>query len=360
MRERGIQVGIGGFHVSGTISMLGGADADLDRAKAMGVSLFAGEAEGRLDEVLRDAAPGTLKPLYNFMDDLPAHRGRADPAAGRRARRSAPPARATSFDAGRGCPYQCSFCTIINVQGRKSRRRSPDDVEKIVRANYAQGLHALLHHRRQFRPQQGLGADPRPPDPAARGREVQHLASSSRSTRCATGCRTSSRSARAPASERVFIGLENINPENLAGAKKRQNKITEYRKMLLAWKHARVLTYAGYILGFPNDTVESILHDIEVIKKELPVDLLEFFYLTPLPGSEDHLKLVPRRRRARSGHEQVRPQSRLRRASAHVGARSGTAPIQLAWQTLLHARAHRDGAAARDGDQGATPATRCS
>jgi hypothetical protein len=77
----------------------------------------------------------------------------------------------------------------------------------------------------------------------------------------------------------------------LAGAKKRQNKITEYRKMLLAWKQAKVLTYAGYILGFPNDTPESILHDIEVIKRELPIDLLEFFYLTPLPGSEDHLKL---------------------------------------------------------------------
>ena len=89
----------------------------------------------------------------------------------------------------------------------------------------------------------------------------------------------------------MFIGLENINPQNLAGAKKRQNKITEYRKMLLAWKQARVITYAGYILGFPNDTLESILHDIDVIKKELPVDLLEFFYLTPLPGSEDHLKL---------------------------------------------------------------------
>ena len=36
--------------------------------------------------------------------------------------------------------------------------------------------------------------------------------------------------------KRVFIGLENINPDNLLGAKKRQNKITEYRKMLLAWK----------------------------------------------------------------------------------------------------------------------------
>jgi hypothetical protein len=33
------------------------------------------------------------------------------------------------------------------------------------------------------------------------------------------------------------------------------------------------------------------LHDIDVIKRELPVDLLEFFCLTPLPGSEDHLKL---------------------------------------------------------------------
>jgi radical SAM superfamily enzyme YgiQ (UPF0313 family) len=91
---------------------------------------------------------------------------------------------------------------------------------------------------------------------------------------------------------RVFIGLENINPDNLLGAKKRQNKITEYRTMLLAWKAARVITYAGYILGFPNDSRETIQRDIEVIKRELPVDLLEFFYLTPLPGSEDHLKLV--------------------------------------------------------------------
>src|SRR3569623_729187 len=90
---------------------------------------------------------------------------------------------------------------------------------------------------------------------------------------------------------RVFIGLENINPDNLLGAKKRQNKITEYRTMLLAWKKAGVITYAGYILGFPGDTYDSIMHDIDVIKRELPVDLLEFFYLTPLPGSEDHLKL---------------------------------------------------------------------
>jgi hypothetical protein len=75
------------------------------------------------------------------------------------------------------------------------------------------------------------------------------------------------------------------------GTKKRQNKIWEYREMLQAWRRAKVMTYAGYILGFPTDTPESIARDIEIIKKELPIDILEFFYLTPLPGSEDHKKL---------------------------------------------------------------------
>ena len=51
--------------------------------------------------------------------------------------------------------------------------------------------------------------------------------------------RISSRSAARAGVTRVFIGLENINPDNLIAAKKRQNKITEYRKMLLAWKALR-------------------------------------------------------------------------------------------------------------------------
>jgi hypothetical protein len=89
----------------------------------------------------------------------------------------------------------------------------------------------------------------------------------------------------------VFIGLENINPDNLISARKLQNKVSEYRKMLLAWKKAKVITYCGYILGFPNDTPDAIRRDIRIIQKELPVDLLEFFYLTPLPGSEDHRQL---------------------------------------------------------------------
>ncbi|MCB1744477.1 MAG: radical SAM protein, partial [Gammaproteobacteria bacterium] len=89
----------------------------------------------------------------------------------------------------------------------------------------------------------------------------------------------------------VFIGLENINPDNLKHARKGQNKITEYRQMLQAWRKVGVFTYCGYILGFPDDTPQSIERDIEIIKRELPVDILEFFILTPLPGSQDHQRL---------------------------------------------------------------------
>jgi hypothetical protein len=289
LRARGIQVGIGGFHVFGVLSMLSGVDRDLDRAKAMGVSLFAGEAEGRFDEVLHDAAAKTLKPLYNFMHDLPGIEGTPIPLmAVERAQRTA--GGTTSFDAGRGCPYQSSFCTIINVQGRKSRRRSPDDIERIVRVNYAQGLRAFFITDDNF----ARNKDWEPIlDRIIRLREMEKFNISfiiQVDTLCYKLPHFIEKRARASV-KRVFIGLENINPDNLAGAKKKQNKITEYGEMLLGWKNAGVITYAGYILGFPNDTYESIMHDIDVIKRELPVDLLEFFYLTPLPGSEDHLKL---------------------------------------------------------------------
>lgn len=289
LRARGIQVAIGGFHVSGVISMLQGADPDLDRAKAMGLSIFAGEAEERLDEVLRDAWAGRLKPLYNYMNDLPSLAGAPIPLLlADRVKRTA--GSVTSFDAGRGCPYQCSFCTIINVQGRKSRRRSPEDIEHIVRSNVAQGLNRFFITDDNFARNKDWEAIL---DRMIHLREVEKLKFSAViqvDTLCHKLPRFVEKCGRAGV-RRVFIGLENINPDNLLGAKKRQNKITEYRSMLLAWKAAGVLTYAGYILGFPNDTEESILHDIEIIKKELPIDVLEFFYLTPLPGSEDHQRL---------------------------------------------------------------------
>jgi len=286
-RNRGIQVCIGGFHVSGCIAMLPELTPELKEAQALGASLFAGEAEEqRLDEVFQDAMAGQLKPLYNHMGDMPCMEAAPVPILPAfNTRRTA--ANHGSFDAGRGCPFQCSFCTIINVQGRKSRTRSADDIEKLLRANLERGVFRLFitddnfarntHWEEIFdrliklRKEDGLKA---------------HLIIQV-DAQCNKHPNFVKKAAKAGV-RRVFVGLENINPDNLMEANKRQNKITDYRKMLLEWKDYGIVVYAGYILGFQNDTPESVRRDIDIIKRELPVDLLEFFYLTPMPGSADH------------------------------------------------------------------------
>src|SRR5262245_60365303 len=78
-RAAGIPVAMGGFHVSGCLAMLDGTAIDLDHARDLGISLFAGEAEGRFDEFLRDAAADKMKPLYNYMNDLPGIGGTPAP-----------------------------------------------------------------------------------------------------------------------------------------------------------------------------------------------------------------------------------------------------------------------------------------
>jgi Radical SAM superfamily len=285
-RNAGIPVAIGGFHVSGCLSMLDGHAIDLDDCRKMGIAMFAGEAEGRLDMVLRDAAQGRLAPIYSFMKQLPEIQGTPVPFLPRRG-----VARTLglsgSFDAGRGCPYQCSFCTIINVQGRKSRYRSAHDVERLIRLNWESGIHKFFITDDNFARNKEWETildrliDLREKEGIPLGLMIQV------DTLCHQIPNFVEKAKRAGVT-RVFIGLENINPDNLVAAKKRQNKITEYRKMLLAWKAQGIITLAGYILGFPTDTLETIRRDIEIIKRELPLDVVEFFCLTPLPGSEDH------------------------------------------------------------------------
>jgi hypothetical protein len=289
LRAAGIPVAIGGFHMSGVISMIGGDDDALREAQAMGLAVFAGEAEEHLGEVLRDAYAGTLKPMYNYMHDLPGIDGAPVPMLDRdRVKRTS--GTVTSFDAGRGCPYQCSFCTIINVQGRKSRRRTPDDVEKIIRDNMTQGLCRFFITDDNFARNKDWEAIL---DRIIHLRDVEKMEFSfiiQVDTLCHRLPNFIDKCRRAGV-KKTYIGLENINPANLQAAKKKQNKITEYRQMLLAWQKAGILVYAGYITGFPADTVVSVLNDLEVIKRELPIDVLEIHYLTPLPGSEDHQKL---------------------------------------------------------------------
>lgn len=285
----GIKVAIGGFHVSGCIAMLDDLTLELNVAVKRGITLFAGEAEGRFDEVLLDARDGTLKPVYNFLSDMPDMRDKPTPFLPiEKLRRTS--GCFTSFDAGRGCPFNCSFCCIINVQGRKSRFREADKVEAVVRANAAQGVtkyfitddnfsrnrnwEPILDRLIELREREGLAITF-----IIQADMMSHWVPGFIDKAVAAGCRY------------VFLGLESVNPENLASANKGQNQIAEFRHMLVAWKRAGVVTIAGYILGFPADTQESIRRDIRTVQREIPIDILEFFVLSPAPGSADHKRM---------------------------------------------------------------------
>lgn len=288
-RAAGLPVSIGGFHVSGCLSMIKELTPELVEAQALGISFFAGEAEeGRIDEVLADAANGELKPIYNYLKDTPNLAGAPIPFM--------PPEQVkrninkySSFDLGRGCPFECSFCTIINVQGRKSRFRTADDLELIVRENAKAGVTRFLLTDDNFARNRNWEAfldrliDLRkqgfPVNMAIQVDTLAHRIDRFIDKCCAAGA------------DQIFIGLENVNADNLEAAKKRQNRVEEYRDMFLAWKQHPVFIMCGYIVGFPNDDYESLMRDIELIKTDLAVDALYLNYLTPLPGSEDHKKM---------------------------------------------------------------------
>jgi hypothetical protein len=288
-RAAGVPVVIGGFHVSGVLAMLPELTPELSATLDMGVSMFAGELEGRMDLLLQDAANGTMRPIYNYLKDLPALESEPTPILPIEHLKRTIQQLAT-FDAGRGCPFQCSFCTIINVQGKKSRRRSADDVEKTIREHWAQGIKNFFITDDNF----GRNKDWEPIFDriiALRERENMNVKLMIQVDTLAHKIPGFIEKAVRAGTNRALIGMESINAANLMAANKRQNKITEYRKMLQAWKKGGTITVAGYILGFPFDTPESIREDLKIIQKELPLDFLEFFCLTPLPGSQDHQTL---------------------------------------------------------------------
>ena len=177
--------------------------------------------------------------VYNFLKDLPDLRGQVTPILPREVARGY--LHVSTFDAGRGCPFQCSFCTIINVQGRKSRYRDADDVERVVRANLAQGIHRFFITDDNFARNKNWEADLRPADRPARSRRACASSSSCRSIPSATRSpRFIEKAARAGCT-RVFLGLESVNPENLAAARKHQNHVE------------RVPRHAPGLAGAPGD-----------------------------------------------------------------------------------------------------------
>ncbi|MFZ7126068.1 MAG: B12-binding domain-containing radical SAM protein [Desulfobacterales bacterium] len=121
-RRRGIKVIFGGIatmlHSEETL-----AHAD---------SVFLGEAEGRMEEVIADFRNGRLKPLYHYLDDPPAIES-VGPARREILNRELYNYKGVQMvdlvHASRGCRYHCYPCCVAFLGGRKFR---PRPVEKAV------------------------------------------------------------------------------------------------------------------------------------------------------------------------------------------------------------------------------------
>ncbi|MGH7887497.1 MAG: B12-binding domain-containing radical SAM protein, partial [Candidatus Binatia bacterium] len=267
---QGITVIMGGFHTSGTINMLGEQEPDIQELFHEGICVVSGEVEGNWEGILSDYLNGQLKPLYSFAQDLQNLVDIGDAPLPRASSKTmehfAYPSFATA-DTSRGCPFSCSFCTIINVQGRKMRERSPESIAAMMRRNYLD--HGLSFYfftddnfarkrlwRETFEAINKLREDGldvtfmMQVDLARKPRDFVALAAKA-------GC------------TQVFIGMESVNPKNLAAEDKKQNKVEEYRGIIKEWHDAGVLVHTGYIIGLPWDSKEQVAEDMRFLKDEV-------------------------------------------------------------------------------------------
>jgi len=288
--DAGYPVIVGGFHVSGHLSMTPNWEPGLAGVKEARVSLYAGELENGIDDLLGDIWNNEVKPLYRRLAPLAdltmAPAPTIQPELAQRTLENI-----YGMEVSRGCPFVCSFCSIINVHGRKMRHRSPEQIERYLRDCAVAGGRSLVITDDNF-VRNPIWREVT----AAMARvaaemdiewnvfiEVDALAV--RVDGFVEACRNAG-------VRRVFIGLESVRADNIAAASKGQNKIRQMRDMVMAWKQAGIAVLAGYIVGFPNDTPERLAEDIRQLQEVVPVDYVEFFILAPQIGSQDHKTAV--------------------------------------------------------------------
>ncbi len=302
-QRRGATCVIGGFHVSGSIStLLDGIDdagrhdvpcprampAEIQALMDRGVTVFHGEAEREWHEVLRDLVAGRAVPLCR--GGLPSLAAAPLPVYTEDYFERSFATRLGTFDTGRGCPFACTFCTIINVQGRQQRFRDPAAILRQLEAICERDGKASF-----FLTDDNFARNPRWEELLdgfirirEKGHDISFMVEADLACHkiegflpklAAAGC------------SQIFMGVESMNPSNLADSRKRQNKVEQYEEVWKACHDQGIAVHAGYIIGFPHDTPASVERDVESLFKR-GVDQASFFILTPLPGCEDHVRAV--------------------------------------------------------------------
>ena len=234
------------------------------------------------------------------------------------------------MESGRGCPYGCEFCTVTGFFGDSIRfRTNKSVVDELLllkaRAKKEGGQIAVFFIDDNF------AINPRRTksllrDIIAAGAQVHWVAQIS-----ANLLRDEELVDLIAASggKWVFIGMESIDPTNLADVKKGFNKPGEYAAVLERLAQRNVFAITSFIFGMDNDTTgvaERTLKEIRTWPAGLPI----FGLLTPLPATPLYKRLEAAGRLTRPKHwqefipfEMAHTPLRMTIAEAHAEVKYG-------------------------------------
>jgi radical SAM superfamily enzyme YgiQ (UPF0313 family) len=323
VRATGVPVVMGGPHVTELADEALGRDGGPRHADAVAL----GEADETWPKIVEDAARGQLKDLYAPVDEfgkerkpslqsypsIPWNKINLDQfnlvprVAARMLRRLGAgwgTFRLIPLESGRGCPYGCEFCTVTGFFGDSIRFRTNESVVNELlllkaRAQSERGQIAVFFIDDNFainikRTKSLLR------DIIAAGAQVNWVAQIS-----ANLLRDEELVDLIAASggKWVFIGMESIDPANLASVNKGFNKPGEYAAVLERLAKRNVYAITSFIFGMDNDTpgvAERTLQEIRTWPPGLPI----FGLLTPLPATPLYKRLEAAGRLTRPKHWQ--------------------------------------------------------
>jgi radical SAM superfamily enzyme YgiQ (UPF0313 family) len=323
VRATGVPVVMGGPHVTELADEALGLGGGPRHANAVAL----GEADETWPRIVEDAARGELKDIYAPLDKLGQERKpslESYPAIPwdriNLEQFNLVPRIATRFlrhlgggwgtfrmipmESGRGCPYGCEFCTVTGFFGDSIRfRTNRSVVDELLllkaRAKAEGGQIAVFFIDDNFainvkRTKSLLR------DIIAAGAQVHWVAQIS-----ANLLRDEELVDLIAASggKWVFIGMESIDPANLADVKKGFNKPGEYAAVLERLAQRNVYAITSFIFGMDNDTpgvADRTLQEIRTWPPGLPI----FGLLTPLPATPLYKRLEATGRLTRPKHWQ--------------------------------------------------------